>query len=221
MKKTLQTVMGVGMLMIALAVNGLAQGEFKGLGDGVETCPVTGEKITNKDVKEEFFGRTVNFCCAGCLAKAKASPAAYVKESYSAQVAAVSAMAKPEGHAGHGDHHGAAAQGDGKFLGKGDGVETCPVTGEPINKNVKAEIKGETVYFCCAGCIEPVKKNPELYLKKKETAFLGKGDGIETCPVMGTPVNKNLKAEINGKMVYFCCAGCVETVKKNPSAYLR
>jgi len=38
---------------------------------------------------------------------------------------------------------------------------------------------------------------------------------------MGTPVNKNLKAEINGKMVYFCCAGCVETVKKNPSAYLR
>jgi len=92
MKKTLQTVMGVGMLMIALAVNGLAQGEFKGLGDGVETCPVTGEKITNKDVKEEFFGRTVNFCCAGCLAKAKATPAAYVKESYSAQVAAVSAI---------------------------------------------------------------------------------------------------------------------------------
>ena len=65
MKKTCKTLMGAGMLMIALAVNGLAQGEFKGLGDGVETCPVTGEKIINKDVKDEFYGRTVNFCCAG------------------------------------------------------------------------------------------------------------------------------------------------------------
>jgi YHS domain-containing protein len=221
MKTTWKTMMGAGMLMIALAVSGLAQTEFKGLGDGVETCPVTGEKIINKDVKDEFFGRTVNFCCGGCLAKAKAAPAAYVKESYSAQVAAVSAMAKPDDHAAHGDHHGAAAQGDGKFLGKGDGVETCPVTGEPINKNVKAEINGQTVYFCCAGCIEPVKKNPELYLKKKETAFLGKGDGIETCPVTGTPVDKNVTAQIDGKTVAFCCAGCVDPVKKNPSAYLK
>src|SRR5262249_28920483 len=32
------------------------------------------------------------------------------------------------------------------FRGKGDGVRTCPVTGEPINKSMKAQIKGRTVY---------------------------------------------------------------------------
>ncbi|MEW6127254.1 MAG: hypothetical protein AB1757_09460 [Acidobacteriota bacterium] len=53
-----------------------------------------------------------------------------------------------------------------KFLGKGDGVTTCPVTGEPVNKEVSAEIYGRTVYFCCPNCRDTVKKNPELYLKK-------------------------------------------------------
>ncbi len=54
-----------------------------------------------------------------------------------------------------------------KFLGKGDGVTTCPVTGEPVDKNISAEINGKTVYFCCASCRDAVKKNPELYLKEK------------------------------------------------------
>jgi YHS domain-containing protein len=52
-----------------------------------------------------------------------------------------------------------------KFLGKGDGVTTCPVTGEPVNKAFSAEIYGRTVYFCCANCRDTVKKTPELYLK--------------------------------------------------------
>ncbi len=51
------------------------------------------------------------------------------------------------------------------FLGKGDGVTTCPVTGEPVNKEFNAEIYGRTVYFCCANCRDTVKKNPERYLK--------------------------------------------------------
>lgn len=51
------------------------------------------------------------------------------------------------------------------FLGKGDGVTTCPVTGEPVNKEIKWGFYGRTVYFCCENCREVVKKNPELYLK--------------------------------------------------------
>lgn len=203
------------------------EAKFMGMGDGIETCPVTGEKIMNKDISGKFFGRTVYFCCPGCLEKAQKNPLMYVKKTQKAQVAAVKAMAKPAATAHDAEHHAAPAPQDaGKFLGKGDGIETCPVTGEPVNKNVKAEIWGRTVYFCCEGCIETVKKNPELYLKKEpgskaEIAFLGKGDGIETCPVTGEPVNKNVKAEIMGRTIYFCCAGCIETVKKNPEAYLR
>lgn len=51
------------------------------------------------------------------------------------------------------------------FLGKGDGVTTCPVTGEPVDKKISAEINDRTIYFCCASCRDTVKQNPELYLK--------------------------------------------------------
>ena len=51
------------------------------------------------------------------------------------------------------------------FLGKGDGITTCPVTGEPVNKDIKWGFYGRTVYFCCESCRDAVKKNPELYLK--------------------------------------------------------
>ena len=42
----------------------------------------------------------------------------------------------------------------------------CPVLGGKINKNVYTDYQGKRVYFCCAGCVEPFKKNPEKYLKK-------------------------------------------------------
>jgi YHS domain-containing protein len=151
-------------------------------------------------------------------------------------------------------HHHTAGQaqdaqkGEKQFLGRGDGIETCPVMGGPVDKDLKFEWKGHTYYVCCSGCIDTIKKDPELYLKppKKEGAgsseqeahrghqdsgdqakpageskFLGKGDGIETCPVTGEPVDKEFKEEILGRTVYVCCPGCFETIKKNPELYLK
>jgi YHS domain-containing protein len=200
----------------------IAKTEFLGKGDGVTTCPVTGEELHNKDIKANFFGRTVYFCCPGCLDEAKKQPAAYVKKTHKEQLLAIKNV-KPEEHGHHGEHQDKAADGEAKFLGKGDGIETCPVTGEPVNKNLKYEVAGKTFYVCCEGCGDTVKKNPSAYLKGVETkaAFLGKGDGIETCPVTGEPVNKSLKHEVNGQTFYVCCDGCAETVKNNPAAYLK
>lgn len=208
--------------------------KFLGKGDGIHTCPVTGEEIANKDTHADFYERTVYFCCAGCLAKAQKNPQAYLKKTEAAQLAAVKDVPKSKGHGHaaaakhdeHADHGGQAAKGESKFVGKGDGLETCPVTGEPVNKNLKGEALGRSFYVCCEGCLETVKKDPAAYLKplpaeNKGTAFLGKGDGVETCPVTGEPVDKNLKAEVDGQTFYVCCAGCIDTVKSNPAAYLK
>ena len=43
---------------------------------------------------------------------------------------------------------------------------TCPVLGGKINKEVYTDYKGQRVYFCCQGCVEPFKKDPEKYLQK-------------------------------------------------------
>lgn len=150
----------------------VAKDAFLGKGDGIETCPVSGEPITSKEVKGEFFGRTVYFCCPDCLETAKKQPAAYIKKTQAEQVAAIKTM-MPTEHDHHAGHEMASAQdkakeSEVKFLGKGDGIETCPVTGEPVNKNLKSEVDGITFYVCCEGCIETVKKNPAAYLKKAE-----------------------------------------------------
>lgn len=55
----------------------------------------------------------------------------------------------------------------------------------------------------------------------KPVAFIGKGDGVKTCPVLGQPVNKNVSVQHNGRTVYFCCAGCIAKFKENPAAYLK
>lgn len=66
----------------------------------------------------------------------------------------------------HKSHDLPGARADEKsFLGKGDGVTTCPVTGAPVDKAMKADLLGRTVYFCCASCRDAAQKNPSLYLK--------------------------------------------------------
>ncbi len=44
--------------------------------------------------------------------------------------------------------------------------KVCPVTGEKLGSMgppVKVEVKGRTVFLCCAGCVDEIKKNPEKY----------------------------------------------------------
>ncbi len=43
---------------------------------------------------------------------------------------------------------------------------TCPVLGGNIDKNVYADYQGKRIYFCCKGCDDEFKKDPEKYLKK-------------------------------------------------------
>ena len=111
---------------------------------------------------------------------------------------------------------------------------TCPVTGDPINKKLYVDYKGKRIYVCCESCIDPVKKNPEKYIKKLEAM----GQSVETitgakaaharalvpqktCPVMGNPIDKSVYVDYNGKRVYFCCSGCPETFKQDPEKYLK
>jgi len=41
------------------------------------------------------------------------------------------------------------------------------------------------------------------------------------CPVMGGKINKEIYADHEGQRVYFCCAMCIDTFKKDPEKYLK
>ena len=53
----------------------------------------------------------------------------------------------------------------------------CPVMGGKINKELYADHDGKRVYFCCAMCPEPFKKDPAKYIEKM------KKDGVEPAAV--------------------------------------
>lgn len=92
---------------------------------------------------------------------------AYVVKLIQSHAAGVSEFVKegmPVMHKQH-DLPDAPKKEETAFVGKGDGVETCPVTGEPVNKNIKHGFFGRTVYFCCESCLEAAKKNPEKFIK--------------------------------------------------------
>lgn len=42
----------------------------------------------------------------------------------------------------------------------------CPVTGNPIAKDVFVEYEGKKVYFCCPDCIAKFNADPEKYIAK-------------------------------------------------------
>jgi YHS domain-containing protein len=42
----------------------------------------------------------------------------------------------------------------------------------------------------------------------------------KTCPVMGGKIDTNIHVDHDGRRVYFCCAGCIDTFKKDPKKYL-
>lgn len=47
--------------------------------------------------------------------------------------------------------------------------QACPISGEVFTvtgASPKAEYKGKTYYFCCPGCVEKFKADPEKYVPK-------------------------------------------------------
>jgi len=52
--------------------------------------------------------------------------------------------------------------------GKGKPQVLCPVMGGETDKNVYTDYQGKRIYFCCSGCIDDFKKNPDKYMKQME-----------------------------------------------------
>jgi YHS domain-containing protein len=51
---------------------------------------------------------------------------------------------------------------------KGKPQTECPIQGGKIDKNIFTDYQGKRIYFCCSGCIDDFKKDPDKYLKKME-----------------------------------------------------
>ena len=101
---------------------------------------------------------------------------------------------------------------------------TCPVMGNPIDKQYFADYDGKRVYFCCPACIKAFNEDPDKYVKKLEDegVTLDKTPVAQTtCPNSGKPIDKSYFADYKGKRVYFCCPACIKAFKADPETYMK
>jgi YHS domain-containing protein len=121
---------------------------------------------------------------------------------------------------------------------------TCPVSGEPANKDIFSEYKGRKVFFCCADCKAAFDKDPEKYaakihvcgdsckaemkegcMKHEGKGECGKQEGKPCCkaaftdPVSGNEGKKEFVSEYKGQKVFFACADCKAAFDKDPEKY--
>jgi P-type Cu+ transporter len=111
----------------------------------------------------------------------------------------------------------------------------CNMKVDPANARGSAEYGGKTYYFCCSGCANKFKANPEQYLQngvgapaKAESHEDMAGDhpakpGKVLDPVCGMwvdPEKARGSTEYRGKTYYFCSPHCVEKFKAQPEQYL-
>jgi Cu+-exporting ATPase len=115
----------------------------------------------------------------------------------------------------------------------------CGMEVDPVKARAKAEYKGQTYYFCCAGCAQKFEREPERYLaggaakeasaEPARLAVIGQPmqapdmQAPATDPVCGMkvdPARAAAKVEYNGREFYFCSRGCAENFEREPERYL-
>ncbi len=53
--------------------------------------------------------------------------------------------------------------------------------------------------------------------EEKESAVIGQ----TVCPVLGSPIDKNIFLDYKGKRVYFCCSSCKGVFNSDPELYMK
>lgn len=113
-------------------------------------CPVEKGEV-DPALTTEHKGRTVGFCCAGCVDEFKKDPAKYM---------AIIAKEAPAKDAPAKDAKESKDKKEAKLNTQ------CPVTGDEADPKLTAKHKGRTIAFCCEDCVKDFKKDPEKYVAK-------------------------------------------------------
>jgi len=146
----------VAALGLGVAAYAVAQEDPRAAGDNypVDMCPVMNVKIDSKGspVVKQIEGRTVKVCCARCAGAFEKDPEKFHKK-LDAMIVAKTKAKYP--------------------------LKTCVVGDEELG-SMCAPIEyvhrpaNRLVRFCCEGCVETFKKEPEKYLAKLDEAASAK-----------------------------------------------
>lgn len=171
----------------------------------LNTCPVSGAQLGSMGdpVVIKHGNREVRFCCNACKPKFDAEAETYLQKI---------------------DKQIIEAQKDLYPL------STCVVSGDTLGSMGEAVDYvhgGRLIRFCCNGCIDDFKSDPDKYLEKIDAAVVAKNADsypLTACPVSGDALGGEMGEPVEyvfgARLVRLCCKGCVKDFEKNPQTYL-
>jgi YHS domain-containing protein len=157
------------------------------------TCPVSGRPAIESSVVELPNGEgKAYFCCKNCPKAYAADPAKF-ENKVRLQLAETGQIVQV----------------------------ACPISGRPVNNEVKVALANAEVGFCCKNCLAKYEAADDDGKVQVVFADLEKGFTRQTtCPVSGKPIKADASVEHEGKKVYFCCPGCPDAFKADPAKYM-
>lgn len=148
MKIIMRGVLMASLLAAAISSSARAvEGKDAGKKDAypLDTCIVSGKKLADMGAPFAYDhkGRTIMFCCKGCVAKFEANTDEYVKKLDDAIIT----MQKPTYP-----------------------MLTCVVSGDKLDEPIHYIYMNRLVEFCCKDCIKSFSEEPAKYLKQLDEA---------------------------------------------------
>ena len=164
-------------------------------------CIVSSETLGDHGdvVTREVNGREIRLCCKSCVKDLERDQAKYL-EALDAAIVAAQLPDYP--------------------------MENCVVSGEPLGGEMGDPINhlvgNRLVRLCCNMCKKDLAADPTTFISKLDEAVAAaqvESYPASTCPISGQPLGSMgdpYKYVFAGKLVQFCCGGCVGRFKENP-----
>ena len=168
----------------------------------VSKDPVCGMTVDPKTgLNHEHAGKKFFFCCAGCRDKFQADPEKYLaKPATKMGSGGLVNLGAPSGPAKAAANKAATHVED----------PVCGMNVDPQSAKYKTDHAGQTYYFCCAGCVEKFRTDPQKYLKAGREEHSAHGAAVVSiaAPKSGGQVDQR----------YYVCPMDPEVRKLGPGA---
>jgi YHS domain-containing protein len=243
------------MALVALALPAMAQDHDHNTHNTAEkvaaapsaqtTCPISGEKLEDKELFIDYEGQRVYLCCKKCVKKFNAFPdkwiATLAKNGESVQNIQTTCPVSGEELE---DDAISMKFGDKSikvcckkcakkvkanpvaYFDKLEGrkaQERCPVQGGKIKPEISFVVNGSLVGQCCPGCEKKWQADPEKYFAKLAAEKVVLEPASNRCPVMpGMAVkDRQFPATLGAQRFYFCSEGTRQKFLADPAKYMK
>jgi Cu+-exporting ATPase len=128
-----------------------------------ELDPVCGTTVNPSSARghAEHAGKTYYFCSSHCIKAFRQNPAKYISKSPSSAEPSLVAIGAPKAATG------GTLSAAGTAAKQKDPV--CGMDVDPASAKYHFDYSGRTYYFCCGGCLEKFRTDPERYLNPKSS----------------------------------------------------